>query len=341
MDGPPLILFGAFDRHNLGDILLGHVAAALAAPRPVVHAGLAARDLTSWGGHRVVAIADLTAAWGERRADLVHVGGELLTCTAYEAAVMLQAPADAAAIIARHDRDPQARWRWAAAALGRPARLPYLAAKSLFRNPGRFEYRAVGGVGLDRLDAATRAEALARLAEADRVTLRDRVTQARLAAAGLAAGLEADPVSRIATLFGERIRRHGAAGEPAGIHAACPAGYLAVQLAAEYGDDASLDRLAGELAGMPPAVLFRAGAAPWHDDLAVCRRLAGRLPGARVFESLDVWDICALVAGAAAYCGSSLHGGIVAYAFGVPRLPFPLPAATAKVAAYWQTWSGE
>ncbi|MDI3515584.1 MAG: hypothetical protein PWP40_2813, partial [Rhodocyclaceae bacterium] len=45
---PPLILFGAFDRHNLGDLLLGRIAAALAARfapgRPLRWAGLAARD---------------------------------------------------------------------------------------------------------------------------------------------------------------------------------------------------------------------------------------------------------------------------------------------------------
>ncbi|MDD3528656.1 MAG: polysaccharide pyruvyl transferase family protein [Gallionellaceae bacterium] len=304
-----------------------------------MHAGLTARDLTAWGGHRVAAITVLARTWGKHRADLVHIGGELLTCTAYEAAVMLQAADTAAAIVARLDAEPAARTAWATGEIGQAARLPYLAAKSLFRNPGRFEYRAVGGVGLDRLDPAARAEALARLAEADRVTVRDRVTQGHLAAAGLPAALEIDPASRVAALFGARVRRHGAAGEPAAMRAASPPGYVAVQLAAEYGDDASLDRLADHLEGGPPARLFRAGAAPWHDDLAVCRRLAGRLRGARVFMSLDLWDICALIAGAAAYCGSSLHGGIVARAFGVPRLPFPLPAA--KAAAYWQTWEAD
>ncbi len=37
-----------------------------------------------------------------------------------------------------------------------------------------------------------------------------------------------------------------------------------------------------------------------------------------VAESLDIWDICALLANATAYCGSSLHGRIVAEAWGRP-----------------------
>ena len=53
----PLILFGAFDRHNLGDLLLGRIAAELAARllpgREVRFAGLATRDLRADGGARV------------------------------------------------------------------------------------------------------------------------------------------------------------------------------------------------------------------------------------------------------------------------------------------------
>ena len=344
---PPLILLGAFDRHNFGDILLAHVAEAESAPRPVLCAGLAERNLSPWGGHRVRALAALAAEWGaqwcDARADLLHVGGELLTCESYEAAVMLQAPEDADAVIARLDADPLGRGRWARETLGLSAHLPYLAAKALFRQPGQFEYRAVGGVALDRLAPESRDEALQRLREAERVSVRDRTTQAHLAAAGIAAALTPDPVSRIADRFGERIRRHGQSGEPAAVRTAFPSGYLAVQFAAEYGDDPSLDRIAGHLdrlAGARGLVLFRAGAAPWHDDLAVYQRLAERLPKRRIhlFQSLDVWDLCALIAGARGYCGSSLHGWIVARAFGVDALPFPLPLSTEKLAAYVNTW---
>lgn len=345
MPEAPLILFGAFDRHNLGDILLGHVAAREAAPRTVVHAGLAARDLTPWGGHRVRAIADLARAWGSARADLLHVGGELLGCDLYQAAVMLQTDDDARAAIARHDADARAGQAWAESLLGLRQRMAYLIPKGLFHNPGRFAYRAVGGVNLDALPAGQREEIRARLAEADAVSVRDRTTRAHLAALGIDADLEPDPASRVPALFGDAVARHGAAGEPARIRAAFPRGYMAVQFSAEHGDDASLALLARELETMAAGrrlgiVLFRAGAAPWHDDLAVYRRLAGCM-GARpprLFHALDVWDVCALLAGARAYCGTSLHGRILARAFRREALPFPLAPRSAKVAAYAETW---
>ena len=349
MAAPPLILFGAFDRHNLGDILLARVAAtesARQAPfRSTLLAGLTARAAAPGDGPPVRAIADLARAWGDAPADVLHVGGELLTCDLFQAAVMLQSPAEADAAIARYADDTSAGMEWARRLTGLDQGLGYLVPKALFRNPGRFEYRAVGGVDLAGLDPALRTEALARLCEADTLSVRDCVTRANLAAAGIDAALEPDPVSRVPALFAERIRAHAGSGEPAAVSAAFPRGFLAVQFAAEYGDDASLailagfleDRLAGSGLGL---VLFRAGAAPWHDDLAVYRRLAGILGyrDVRLFRSLDVWDICALLARARGYCGTSLHGWILARAFSVDILDFPLPALNAKLAAYRDTW---
>src|SRR5690606_16111684 len=137
-------------------------------------------------------------------------------------------------------------------------------------------------------------------------------------------------------------------GEVAGIVRAFPRGYLAVQFSADFGDDATLAAIAAQLdlaaaaTGLGVA-LFRAGAAPWHDDLDVLRRVAARARAAavRVFESLDVWDICALVAASSGYCGSSLHGRIVATAFALPRVTLHHPSRDArpgKHAAYAATW---
>src|SRR6185369_3957879 len=174
----PTVFFGAFDRHNFGDILLGHVAAAELGAGDGVFAGLAGRDLAGWGGQRVAALDSLTAPL-----NLIHVGGELLDCDAVQAAYMLD--------------EPELRW-------GRQA--PYVVARHELPAGSIVEFRAVGGVGLGERDAGFRAEVLAALAEAERVSVRDRTTQALLRAAGIDAPLVPDPVTRIGELFGARIR---------------------------------------------------------------------------------------------------------------------------------------
>jgi hypothetical protein len=65
-------------------------------------------------------------------------------------------------------------------------------------------------------------------------------------------------------------------------------------------------------------------------------------PGSvHLFKSIDLWDICALIASSRAYCGSSLHGRVVATAFALPRVNVRHPVARghqSKQAAFAATW---
>jgi hypothetical protein len=343
-----IILFGACDRHNFGDLLFPHIAAALLPDAYLVFAGLASRDLRSYGGHAVRAVGQLAADRGERTATLIHVGGEILCCSAWQAAVMLLPPEQVQDTIAYLDTRPQEKMQWVRSMVGSSARAPYTLSRQLFPGVTRVIYNAVGGVALDACDPALHAEVLANLTAADDVSVRDRQTLAQLAGAGIQARLVPDPVVMVSELFGPRIGQRAQDGEVARILGAFPQGYIAVQFSADFGDDATLTQVATQLdhAAVTSGygvVFFRAGAAPWHDDLDGFQRVAARMrsPSVRVFESLDVWDICALIANSRGYCGSSLHGRIVAMAFALPRINVRHPASTGhpgKQAGFAATW---
>lgn len=340
----PVVLFGAFDRHNLGDLLFAHVAEALLPGRELRFAGLAERDLRGVGGHAVHGLAKLAPSWPSRPAHLVHVGGAILTCEAWQAAAMLLPADEAAATIAWLDRRPRQRKVWASRTLGLSARAPYVASRLKYPGLQRVVHVGSGGVDLDRAAPALKREVLADLGSADVVAVRDRRTRALLAEAGIAARLVPDPAVMVAELLGDRIRARKAAIAP--LRDTWPGGYVAVQFSADFGDDETLAQIADRLdefcaAERCGAVFFRVGAAPWHDDLATLRRAASRMHRgrARVFESLDLWDLCALIAHGRAFCGSSLHGRIVALAFGRPRVGLRRPgAAPGKQAAFASSW---
>ncbi len=350
-DDIPILLFGAGDRHNFGDLLFPHIAAALLPGRRLIHAGLAVRDLRPYGGHQTRALAPLAVALRDQPLHILHVGGELLTCDAWQAAVMLQTPEQAQETIARYERDPEQRRAWVAQTLGLGDHVPYCIARNRFPRAEKVSYCAVGGVDLAARPAEMRDEVLAKLRSADAVSVRDEVTQETLAAAGIAATLTPDPAVLVKELFGDDIRKHAQHGEPAQVRIAFPQGYLAVQLSADFDDDATLNVIAAQLDGIAHAsgfaiVLFRAGAAPWHDDLACYRRLASRMhaPAVWLFSSLHLWDICALIAHSRAYCGSSLHGRIVAMACGLPRVNVRHPDQAGQITkqeAYGMSWEIE
>lgn len=347
----PIILFGAFDRHNFGDLLFPHIATALLPGRQRVFAGLAERDMRRWGGHRVAALPRLAMRMGDRPSSLLQVGGEVLSCGAWQAAVMLLPPRQVQQTIAYLEPRPRERIDWVCSMLGTSALAPYTVSRQAYPGLLRVAYSGVGGVAMQQVDPEMRAEVLAKLRAADAVAVRDRVTLEQLAAAGIDARLIPDPAVMVAELFGARIRRRARLGEVAQMRRAFPQGYIAAQFSADFGDDASLTQIAAQLDPVATreglgVVLFRAGAAPWHDDLDCLGRLAARLrPGsARLFHSIDLWDICALIASSRAYCGSSLHGRIVATAFALPRVNVrPATAADrpSKQAAFAATWEDD
>lgn len=341
-----VIVFGAFDRHNFGDLLFAHVAAALLDGRQLVFTGLAGRDLRPWSGHRVMPLSEVAASWRDYPVILFHAGGELLTCDAWEAAIMLLPPDEAQRVIRHFAARPDERLSWAHGQLGLPSLAPYTIPRALFPQAQSVVYNAVGGVDLAGRPEAFRNEVLRKLAQADATGARDLCTHTILRQAGIPARLMPDPAVMVAALFGERIGGRMRQGEVAAMHQAFPNGYLAVQFSADFGDDATLSTIAGQLDLLAAdtglgIVLFRAGAAPWHDELSCLSRAAARMrqPGHRLFHSLDLWDICALIAGSRGYLGSSLHGRIVAMAFGLPRLSLlRAKAGASKHEAYASTW---
>jgi polysaccharide pyruvyl transferase WcaK-like protein len=348
----PTIIFGAFDRHNFGDMLFAHVVARLLAERSAeiepVFAGCAQRDLRAYGGHDIASLAQLAARWRDEPVMLIHAGGELLTCDAWEAAVMLNSPEEAQACIARYGSRASDRRAWARSMLGTDALAPYVIGGETFSHAASICFNAIGGASLESRDPAVRDEVLTKLRASQILTVRDTQTQATLRAAGIDAPLVPDPASMVAALFDERIQSQANHNAVADMRRAFPRGYLAVQFSADFGDDATLAHIArqldllGEASGLG-IVLFRAGAAPWHDDIAVYERVARHMRHATVkrFESLNVWDICALIARSEGFAGSSLHGRIVAMAYGLPRVNILHPdeaARSGKQHAYASTW---
>lgn len=344
---PAVILFGAFDRHNFGDLLFPHIAQGLLGGHETLVAGLSARDLREQGGHNVRSLADVVAERAGHPAVLLHVGGEVLSCSAWYAALMLLPPEQLHSTVAYLGAQPQEQAQWIREVVGTADLAPYVAPREAAPAVSSVAFVGAGGVGLSQCEPALRDEVLAKLKAAHTVCVRDGVTLAYLQQQAVAARLIPDPASMVAELFGPHVHQRAAQGEVARLRERFPHGHLAVQFSTAFGDDDTLTQLAAQLdlaaeqAGRGVA-LFCAGRAPWHDDPAMLDRIVARMrQPAAVFASEDAWDVCAVIATSSAYAGSSLHGRIVAMAFGVPRINVTAPNeahVATKQAAYATSW---
>ena len=335
------VLFGAFDRHNLGDLLIAEVAASML-PQPFVFAGLVERDMTRYGGHMVKGISSL-AFGADSTTRIFHCGGETLTCSNVQAAIMLLDPVEAGRIATRLETHPEQREDFASRITGTHCHAPYVLYRKDFPVNSKEIFHAVGGADLDLAEPALREEVYAKLSFADYVSVRDRVTLEHLRKAGIFAKLTPDPAVMTRELFGYRI----ACPEAAEILEGFTAGYIAIQFSADFDDDRTLCILAEQIDQVCDAtglgvVLFRAGAAPWHDNLACYQRLSSKM-NARplIFTSLDIWKICALISNSRLFCGSSLHGRIIANSFSVPAISLVQDGSPKKIGAYFETWEGK
>ena len=296
------------------------------------------------------AITTLASACTDRALDIVHVGGELLTCDAWDAAVMLSPSQQATPIFEAQSAQLQTPAEWAQEHIGRATRAPYVLSKAHFPLIRSVFFNAIGGVGFERQDPMMAAEVIDALEQADDVTVRDTITQKALHEVGITTRLLPDPAVMVAELFSDIIRDRAACEAVASIRDACANGYIAVQFSADFGDDRTLDTIAAQLDVVAAThgfgvAFFCAGIAAWHDAPEVYERTRQRMHTASVhiMASPNIWDICALIANSRAYCGSSLHGRIVAAAFALPHVNIRHPtrvAGPSKQTAYATTWEG-
>ncbi|MDY0909009.1 polysaccharide pyruvyl transferase family protein [Microbacterium sp. CFBP9034] len=323
---PCLLAVGALERDNFGDLLY---------PLLLEHVLAGAYDV-SYGvpiePQEPVALDERPASWSElmenRAFDaLWTVGGEV-GATPPEYAYLTRFGVDEhKALLDRGADEKEAAL--AAAMGGAVLDPPYIPRPSAFAKNATTPL-VINSVGLSGIAhaASWRAPALrAAVMEATFVSVRDRASSAFLDEIAVAHRLAPDMAHIIARVRPRRRGEHGAALVHLSDHAFTTA---SPEEWAETVNDA--------VPSATPVRLFVAGLAPAHDSLhrlqavQVSLRELGR--EARISDARGVWERTDEIAGASLWIGNSLHGRIVASAYGVPRVSLAKP----KVDAYAADW---
>lgn len=331
---PSVLMVGAYERDNFGDVLFGLQTAA--------YLGASGYDVT-WGAPFAadmsptipVPVVQYAKALREGRFDHVWVVGGEVGATTVEQAYLMSA----------NVRDIN-RYR----AMSPGAKRATLKVASMMPDPDGaayiprlFDYvenmsagltlHSVGLSGIGYQSPGRMRSLIAPVQDADRVVVRDTASSRLLDRYGITHQVAPD-LMHTAPIFHpvprpERPRT------------------VLVQASEKWLDTHGADRFADAIAQSPtlrgrPVRLFTAGTAAGHDSVEAYLRVMRRAreQGADVAfldASRDAWELVDHIANAALWVGSSLHGRIVAAAYGVPRVSL----AGIKLDQYATAWDAD
>lgn len=351
---PPRVhIVGAFDRFNYGDILFAHLSEravrGMLPDAEIRFVGTRAADLRLEGGVQTLSQREMFAR-PARAHDVIWVaGGEVLGSRWH---LMFEHNMTQGMATWMRRLKKRLGSEWTDSLLRRlaqvPNRLPWVFDPVSFPGvPPRVVYYNVGGLGVSRLPPEIAAWERTALNRATWLSLRDSGSVASVAGlTGRPVRLAPDSAVLMDALRPAATRTEALARVLARIREGWHPGtrYICVQCGINYVTGQE-DVLAAQIKAIHeqtglPVVSFAIGRAAGHEDHVSGERLHARL-GAhdwflRAPNNLDVWEIMALIAGSAAYVGTSLHGFITAFVFRVPRVGL-LPRVR-KLQAFQRDW---
>lgn len=340
-----LYMLGAFDRFNFGDLLFPLLLSQQWQHLPLSIHAVALRH-SDYGAHGALptrALREVCRQPLPASSTVLVVGGEVLAARWYLMLRYLLVPG--LGLPARIlERTIPAPWldQLSRRLMGVSAALPFVPAPHDFLTPVHTAFNAVGGSTLERLDVTCRPLLRQRLAQARHVSVRDQRTQTLLAE--LAPELAVSVVPDCGILAATHYPADALAERPVALRLRqqAPNGYLCIQAARYLLSGHAVLHLAEQLTAIRQrlglqVVLLPLGRAAEHEDQVALAQLHQHVPWTLLIEDSHIQDLLSVIAGAEAFAGTSLHGNIVAMAYGVPHLG--LTQRVPKLQAYLETWA--
>lgn len=317
------IFYGAFGRHNFGDMLFPHIIESLLASNSVKaeleYCDIISRDMSEYGGHKVRSISDFFDYEGQ--INVIHVGGEVGYCP-LDYAKMACEPKPIN--INELDKISNSRMN----------NMAYILPKSTFKQSNIFIANSIGGIS---------KKALNNMTEYEYIGFRD-ASSYKQASKNQTGKCNLVPDSAVMSryFFEEKISSRSQSEAIKNLNKSIGSNYIAIQINAEQLNKNSEDfiqkfeKIISKI--QLPLVFFCAGIARGHDSLNLFKeKFQKRLPTTMIhfFEGLNIWDICNLISNAKLVASTSLHVRILAQQYFIPRITIDPHAKQVEFIKKW------
>ncbi len=343
-----ILIIGAFDRYNYGDLLFPLVIeqqlATYGRPFDASYYGIRQSDLRALGGKPTDDIDAFYRHCDTRdgHTSVIVAGGEAVAVT-WSSLLLSLSRAYKRTHRFHHrvgrfvDLNKFAKW-----VLHGRTDLPFVFTRADFAGVDRVILNSLGGSELDP-SLFDRYPALAeRLRGVDYFAVRDKATVENLRLRGVSARLYPDSAVLMSKCYPNDVLAARVSAPVADYVAQKRGRYVFFQVKDNHAkhQEATIARQLDGIAGDSGLDLCFCpiGKAINHDDHLALARIAPLLEHpCRLFDDVSIWDIMYLIANARVYVGTSLHGAITAMSFAVPYVGI----AVKKLDSYLRTWGVE
>ncbi|WP_313433490.1 polysaccharide pyruvyl transferase family protein [Stutzerimonas nitrititolerans] len=332
-DRASVIVYGAYDRHNYGDLLFAIILKRYLEANERFRVQVAATkksNLSRYGALPTVPLKKaLEATRSQPKTLLIVAGGECLTAQwesiiGYLAPQALYYPIKASPYLLGQ----KLFIRLSRALTSIPSDLPLVPGERDL--PGlQVMYNSVGGNEISRKNPLINAAIVRNLRDCSYISVRDMETSAELDRLGIKHNLVPDS----AILISDMYPQDSVASEP---------GHIVFHIS-DHHAKRRIEAIAQQLTELSMTTglkiaLLTIGKAPGHSDDDPLDKLQSLL-GERAYrvDSGHIEDIIRCIATSKLYCGTSLHGAITALAYAVPQIAL-LPKRVVKLSSFLETW---
>lgn len=340
-----ILIIGAFDRFNYGDLLFPLVIEAQLKtyehPFEATYFGIVDSDLSALGGKPTKDIQAFYQACNDStgHTSVIIAGGEAVAVTWSSLLLALNKPFKKThrfhhRINKVFNLNAVARW-----ILHGKTDLPFVFTKSDFGGVNRIIFNSLGGSELDPAIFDQFPKLNNQLRQVDYFAVRDKATQANLAKQGIDTQLYPDSAILMSKFYPTTLLAERVSSPVVEFVAAKRGAYVFFQIKDNHAKTneallaAQLDRINAH-SGLD-LCFCPIGKALNHDDHLALQRIAPLIKyPPTVFDDVSIWDIMYLIANAGVYVGTSLHGAITAMSYAVPYVGITVP----KLDSYLQTW---
>lgn len=343
-----ILIIGAFDRYNYGDLLFPLVIqkqlVAQGIEAEFEYFGLVESDLTEVGGLPTKGLQEFYRECDNptEKVNVIIAGGEALGVTWNSLYAALNPFFQK--INKRHVRISKFfnLNRFAQKILKGRTTLPFVFDKKDFQGVNSVILNSLGGSGLNSAVFSKYYFLKNKLLKADYFAVRDRITLSNLAQEGIKADLFPDSAILMSEFYSLPWLEEKVSPEVKAYVSENRGEYAFVQINKKT-TNGKLDIIAAEVdriysEGKTSICLCPIGKALDHDDDVALKDLGSRLTCPyRYFDADSIWDIMYLIGNSKCYAGTSLHGAITAMSYAVPHVGLKVE----KLDAYLHTWGVE